>query len=77
MLFGSEIQKPDAHGVTNMPLMLAGNGGGMRTGRYLKYCGAAAQQPPGIDPPSVRQHRERTFGNTRYATGPLNGPSLT
>jgi len=76
VLFGSEIQKPDSHAVTNIPLVLAGNGGGMRTGRYLNY----AAQPHNNLLVSILQlfgSTASTFGNTRYATRPLNGPSLT
>ena len=76
VLFGSEIQKPDAHNVTNMPFLLAGNGGGMRTGRYLNY----SAQPHNNMLVSILQlfgRTETTFGNTRYATRPLNGPTLT
>ena len=39
VFFGSELQDPPTHGKTNMPFMLAGNGGGLRTGRYLKAPG--------------------------------------
>jgi hypothetical protein len=37
VFFGSELQEPPSHGKTDMPLLLAGNGGGLRTGRWLKY----------------------------------------
>lgn len=36
IFFGSELQDPPTHGKTNMPFMLAGNGGGIRTGRWIK-----------------------------------------
>jgi hypothetical protein len=35
VLFGSELQYPEFHEKTNMPFLLAGNGGGMRTGRWI------------------------------------------
>ena len=35
VFFGSELQDPPSHRKTNMPFFLAGNGGGLRTGRWL------------------------------------------
>ena len=55
VFFGSELQDPPSHGKTNMPFLLAGGGGGLRTGRWLKYGGAAAQRPAGLDPEPVRR----------------------
>jgi hypothetical protein len=37
VFFGSELQEPPSHNKTNMPFLLAGNGGGLRTGRWLRY----------------------------------------
>jgi hypothetical protein len=76
LLFGSEIQKPDSHATTNLPLLLAGNGGGMRTGRYLKY----SAQPHNnllVSILNLFGSPLTSFGNTRYETKPLAGPSLT
>jgi hypothetical protein len=76
VLFGSEIQKPDAHSTTNLPFLLAGNGGGMRTGRYLKY-NAQPHNNLLVSVLNLFGSDATTFGNTRYETRPLNGPSLT
>jgi hypothetical protein len=37
VFFGSDVQSPELHAKTDMPFLLAGNGGGLRTGRYLVY----------------------------------------
>ena len=34
---GSNVQDVALHTKTNMPFLLAGNGGGLRTGRYLVH----------------------------------------
>jgi hypothetical protein len=76
LLFGSEIQKPDSHATNNLPLLLAGNGGGMRTGRFLKY----SAQPHNnllVSILNLFGSPVTSFGNTRYETKPLAGPSLT
>jgi hypothetical protein len=39
VFLGSELQEPPTHVKTNMPLVLAGNGGGLKTGRWLTYNG--------------------------------------
>jgi hypothetical protein len=70
VFFGSEIQDPPSHGKTNMPLLLAGGGGGLRTGRWLRH--------------DHRSHNDllvailnlfgdgrQTFGDRRYCVGPL------
>jgi len=40
VFFGSELSDPPTHTKTNMPFMLAGNGGGIRTGRWIKASGS-------------------------------------
>jgi hypothetical protein len=37
VFFGTELQEPPSHQKANMPLLLAGGGGGLRAGRWLKY----------------------------------------
>jgi hypothetical protein len=76
LLFGSEIQKPDTHATNNLPFLLAGNGGGMRTGRYLKY-DAQPHNNLLVSILNLFGSDATTFGNTRYETRPLNGAPLT
>ncbi|MBL8958103.1 MAG: DUF1552 domain-containing protein [Myxococcaceae bacterium] len=37
VFFGSELQDPPSHDKRNMPFLLAGGGGGLRGGRWLRY----------------------------------------
>jgi hypothetical protein len=37
VFFGTEISMPPTHLKTGMPFVLAGNGGGLRTGRWVRY----------------------------------------
>jgi hypothetical protein len=37
VFFGTEIADPPTHKKAGMPFVLAGNGGGLRTGRWVKY----------------------------------------
>jgi hypothetical protein len=76
VLFGSEIQKPDLHQKDNMPFLLAGNGGGMRTGRWLRY---SAQSHNNLLVSIFRLFGDNrnTFGTARFTNGPLTGPTLT
>ena len=39
VLFGSELGWPESHAQDNIPVMLAGGGGGLRTGRHLDFRG--------------------------------------
>lgn len=55
VFFGSELQEPPSHMKNSMPLLLAGNGGGLRTGRWLKYNGVSHNNLLGVDPQLVRR----------------------
>jgi hypothetical protein len=70
VFFGSERQDPANYSKANMPFLLAGGGGGLRTGRWLKY--------------ASRSHNEllvallhlfgdtrTSFGTAQYSTGTL------
>ena len=70
VFFGNELSNPPAHGKTDMPFVLAGNGGGLRTGRWLKY----SSRPHNdllISILNLFGDARRTFGDPRYVTGPL------
>jgi len=41
VFFGSELSHPATHQKLDMPFLLAGGGGGLRTGRWLKYQSAS------------------------------------
>jgi hypothetical protein len=70
VFFGSERQDPANYSKANMPFLLAGGGGGLRTGRWLRY--------------ASRSHNEllvallhlfgdprTSFGTAQYSTGTL------
>ena len=74
VLFGSHQQDPASHVKTNLPLLLAGGGGGLVGDRYRSYAPrphndllTALMQLLGHDVPS--------FGDPAYNTVPL--PDLT
>ncbi|WP_438038811.1 DUF1552 domain-containing protein [Sorangium sp. So ce128] len=70
VFFGSEISDPPTHRKTNMPFLLAGGGGGLRTGRWVRY--------PNLPHNNLLVSILNLFGDTRttfglreYCTGPL------
>jgi hypothetical protein len=76
VLFGTEIADPPSHGKTNMPIMLAGGGGGLRTGRYIKFSG----QPHNKLLTSIFNlagDPRTSFGDSRVDSSPLSGSALT
>jgi hypothetical protein len=71
-LFGSEIQAPATHAKDNMPLLLAGKGGGLQTGRWLRFEeGSHNDLLLGI----LRLFGDQrpVFGAPQHCTGPLFG----
>jgi hypothetical protein len=72
VLFGSELQDPPTHQKNNMPFLLAGGGGGLRGGRWLRY----ASQSHNNLLVSIAQlfgDERTTFGTPDYCTGPCGG----
>jgi hypothetical protein len=76
VLFGSEISDPPTHNKTNMPFLLAGNGGGLRTGRYVKYPGQSHNNLL-VSVLNLFGDTRTKFGNASYCDGPLTSPTLT
>jgi Protein of unknown function (DUF1552) len=70
--FGSELQEPPSHLKNNMPFVLGGNGGGLQTGRYLKYSNPSHNDLLLAILRLFGDTRE-TFGSPNYCTGPLSG----
>ena len=70
VFFGSELQDPPSHGKTNMPFLLAGGGGGLRTGRWLKYDGRPHNDLL-VSILNLFGDPRQTFGDPKYCTGPL------
>jgi hypothetical protein len=76
VFFGSELSDPPSHNKTNMPFLLAGNGGGLRTGRYLKYSGQSHNNLL-VSILNLFGDTRTKFGNAQYCDGPLSSPTLT
>jgi hypothetical protein len=72
VFFGSEIQDPPSHGKTNMPFLLAGNGGGLRTGRWLRYQNGTHNDLL-VSILHLFGDPRQKFGDPRYCNGPLAG----
>jgi hypothetical protein len=70
VLFGSELQDPPTHGKTNMPFMLAGGGGGLIGGRWLKYASLPHNNLL-VSILNLFGDTRQTFGEPQYCTGPL------
>lgn len=70
VLFGSELQDPPTHAKTNMPFMLAGGGGGLSGGRWLKY-NSLPHNNLLVSILNLFGDARQTFGDPKYCTGPL------
>lgn len=74
VFFGSELQEPSTHVKTDMPFLLAGRGGGLRSGRYLRFNHQSHNDLLVSILNLCGDPRER-FGNPQYCNGPLAGLS--
>jgi hypothetical protein len=72
VFFGSEIQEPPTHTKVNMPFMVAGGGGGLRGGRYLKFDHVTHNNLL-VAILNLFGDGRRTFGDPMFCTGPLAG----
>ncbi|MES1205378.1 MAG: DUF1552 domain-containing protein [Pseudomonadota bacterium] len=72
VLFGSELQEPPTHLKGNMPFMLAGAGGGLRGGRWVKYNGLSHNNML-VSILNLFGDTRTTFGDAKYCTGALTG----
>lgn len=72
VFFGSELQQPPDHKKDKMPFMLAGNGGGLRTGRWIDRPGETHNNLL-VSILNLFGDTRTTFGNPQYCTGPLAG----
>ncbi len=70
VLFGNELSDPPAHKKQNMPFMLAGNGGGLRTGRFIKHPGVTHNNML-VAIMNLFGDNRTTFGDPTYCTGSL------
>lgn len=72
VFFGSELQDPPSHGKKSMPFMLAGNGGGLRTGRYVQHRGVSHNNLL-VAILNLFGDTRTTFGEARFCTGAVAG----
>ena len=72
VFFGSHIQGPADHSSTDMPFLLAGNGGGLRTNRWVRY-DQVSHSNLLVSLLNMCGDARSTFGTPQYCTGPLGG----
>jgi hypothetical protein len=72
VFFGTELQEPPTHAKNNIPLMLAGHGGGLRTGRMID-CASASHNDLLVSIQNLFGEPSNVFGAPQYCTGPLSG----
>jgi hypothetical protein len=75
VFFGSELAQPPTHNKDNMPFLLAGGGGGLRGGRFLRNEGLADPSHNNLLVAILNLFGDerQTFGDPGYCTGPLSG----
>ncbi|MGK3964228.1 DUF1552 domain-containing protein [Sorangium sp. So ce118] len=71
VFFGTELSDPPTHTHTNMPFLLAGGGGGLRTGRWVRYQNNVPHNNLLVSLLNLFGDDRTTFGDPRYCTGPL------
>jgi Protein of unknown function (DUF1552) len=72
VFIGSNLQNPADHAKTDMPYLLAGNGGGLRTGRWLQK----DREPHNnllVSLLNLFGDERQTFGTPQFCTGPMEG----
>jgi len=70
VFFGSELCEPPTHLKAGMPFILAGSGGGLRTGRYVKY-NSVPHNNLLVSILNLFGDTRTTFGDPKYCTGAL------
>ncbi|WP_437339455.1 DUF1552 domain-containing protein [Sorangium sp. So ce394] len=70
VFFGSELSDPPSHKKNDMPFLLAGGGGGLRTGRWLRYPNLPHNNLL-VSILNLFGDTRTTFGDPRDCTGPL------
>jgi hypothetical protein len=72
VFFGSERQDPANYSKANMPFLLAGRGGGLRPGRWLRFSGVSHNNLL-VSLLNLFGDNRTTFGTAQYSTGALTG----
>lgn len=73
VFFGSELAQPPTHGKNDMPFLLAGGGGGLRGGRFLRNAGIADTSHNNLLVAILNLFGDgrQVFGDPQYCSGPL------
>lgn len=71
VFFGSEMSNPATHTKTDMPFLLAGGGGDLKGGRWLKYSPAPSHNDLLVSLCNLFGDQRTTFGEAQFCTGPL------
>jgi hypothetical protein len=77
VFFGSELQFPELHQKDNMPFIVAGNGGGMRTGRWIRATAGQSHNNLLVSMLRLFGYTSNSFGTARHTGSALSGASLT
>jgi hypothetical protein len=70
VFFGSELADPPTHRKIGMPFLLAGRGGGLRSGRWVRY-DRVSHNNLLVSILNLFGDPRETFGDPQYCTGPL------
>jgi hypothetical protein len=70
VFFGSELSDPPSHRKTDMPFLLAGRGGGLQSGRFLKYDGRSHNDLL-VSILNLFGDDRQSFGSPEHCSGPL------
>lgn len=75
VFFGSELAQPPSHSKNNMPFLLAGGGGGLRGGRFLRNDGIADPSHNNllVGILNLFGDERQVFGDPSYCSGPFSG----
>jgi hypothetical protein len=73
VFFGTEIQDPPTHTKNNMPFLLAGNGGGLRTGRWLRATSGTSHNALLVALLNLFGDTRTSFGTAAHAAPALAG----
>jgi hypothetical protein len=71
VFFGSELADPPTHSKLGMPFLLAGNGGGLRTGRWVRYDGVSHNNLL-VSILNLFGDPRENFGDPEFSSGPLS-----
>jgi hypothetical protein len=72
VFFGSNLQNPATHEKKDMPFLVAGGGGGLRTNRWLQTNGASHNDFL-VSLLNLCGDARTSFGTAEFCTGPLAG----